>query len=131
MSSQPFFSHPVVIESRWEGDLYVMELVAAGTGSNGDARRDRGSRTGRVATEDMWEIQQALAGIMPEKVLLDLALPIRRGVELVQIVKETCPSASIVARVRSNEMETRSYSLELESEGLRLTPVPEPTDRAS
>lgn len=131
MSSQPFLSDPVVIESRWEGDVYVMELFAEGTGSDGGAGRHRGPHIGRVATEDMWEIQEALARIVPEKVLLDLALPIRRGVELVQIVKETCPNASIVARVRSNGMETRSYSLELESEGLKLAPVPEPTGRAS
>lgn len=137
----PSLPEPVIIGSRWENGTYILELFAGGVGNDpAFVRTDpidasRGSRDpsppGLLATRDLWEVQEVLARIVPEKVLLDLTLPIRKGVELLRIVKETCPDAEVVARVRSQVMEARAYTLELGAEGLRMTPLPEPSRPAS
>jgi len=57
-----------------------------------------------------------------ETVVIDLQVPIREGVELVRHVSETCPDASIVARIRLRSGELACFGLEVHEDKLRLVP---------
>jgi hypothetical protein len=55
-------------------------------------------------------------------VVVDLQAPIRRGIDLVRDISETCPHAVIIARVRLRSRTSVSFQLAIHDGALRLSP---------
>jgi DNA-binding response OmpR family regulator len=79
MSRQPDSADAVVIESRAENGTYII------TWSPGTARECTTAR-------DLGELQDLMGRHVPDRVFLDLTLPIRMGVELLRMVRRLAPT---------------------------------------
>ena len=73
----------------------------------------------------LWQLQEVLATLSPDLVVLDLQLPIGFGTKLLDVVRETCPDASVVTHVHSAVGHSSPFSIESGPKGLVLKPLDE------
>lgn len=68
-------------------------------------------------------LQEALERNRPDVIVVDLRLPIQRGVELLRAMTAICPEAEILTRVDSRHPEPRFFSVRSTFRGLSLEPL--------
>ena len=68
-------------------------------------------------------LREAVGRTCPDAVVVDLGLPIHRGVKLLRAITAICPDAEIVARVESRGPEIRFFSVRPRERGLSLQPL--------
>lgn len=68
-------------------------------------------------------LRMAVGRTRPDAVVVDLELPIHRGVKLLRAITTICPEAEIVTRVESRNPGVRFFSVRPNSRGLCLRPL--------
>jgi DNA-binding NarL/FixJ family response regulator len=79
--------------------------------------------TQEEAADDFWEVQDILARIEPQLIVLDLALPITVGANLLKLIYETHPSVPVITKIESMICEPRFFAIEPTDRGITLKPL--------
>jgi CheY-like chemotaxis protein len=105
-------SQPLVIRARDDKITIISDQLPG-------AKKEAG-------VDDIWSVQEILAVIEPHLVMLDLALPITVGANLIELLHETYPNVPVVTRIESSICEPRFFVVEPTDQGLIMRPMSQP-----
>jgi CheY-like chemotaxis protein len=79
-----------------------------------------------ISVDAVWDVQESLALIEPHLILLDLALPITAGANLLKLLHETFPNVPVVTKIESMICEPRFFVIEPTEHGITMKPMSQP-----